>query len=915
VASKRPPRTAEHRRMETAAAPEADISDASDWYRWGPYLAERAWGSVREDYSESGDAWSSFPHDHARSRVYRWNEDGLAGLSDIGQNLCLALSLWNGRDPILKERIFGLTGPQGNHGEDAKEYWWYLDALPSHSWLRWRYHYPQEPFPYELLVAENGRRGFHDPEFELLDTGVFDQDRYWSVEVTYAKASPDDILVRIGVENHGPSAEELHVLPTLWLRNTWSWDVDDSRARPGLHMGSDGMEADVGEAGLYEFVAGEGPEGPPLALFCDNETNAPRLFGSVATTPYPKDGINDHVVSGAATVNPGLTGTKAAWWYQMTVPAGGQVELRLRLRRVDSEKSGGLAEKPTRSSSGRLLGEEYDEIITDRAREADEYFAALVPQGADPGIAKIVRQASAGLVWSKQFYPFGVTRWLDGDPAQPTPPSARKTGRNSAWRHLDANDVLAMPDPWEYPWFAAWDLAFHAVAWTHLDPAFAKYQVLALLREWYLNPNGALPAYEWSFDDVNPPVHAFAALRVFLADGGDDFDFLERAFHKLLLNYMWWLNRQDPDGKNLFSGGFLGLDNVSPIDRSHLPPGATLVQADGSAWMAFNTLAMLGIAAQLAERDQVYDDLLITFLERFMMITRAVNTSGLYDPERGFFYDLVQTPTGVARVEVETIGGAVPLFSTVALRSPLDDERRSGLRRRIERILQREGSDAAHLEGLGRLRRDGSGSELLASIVTPDQLRMTLAELFNEDAFLSPHGLRSLSKRYDGRPYAVTVDGVSYTVDYEPAESTTPMYGGNSNWRGPVWMPMNYLVIRSLARFHEFVGDDFTVEYPTGSGHQLTLVEIAQDLTDRLTSIFLRAPDGHRPVFGGTARFQDDPAWDNLLFFEYFHGDNGAGLGASHQTGWTALIIDLLLDPPASGVHFDLSADRAERNG
>lgn len=916
MAKKRPPRTAEHRRMASVAAPEADVFAAGDWYRWGPYLAERAWGSVREDYSESGDAWSSFPHDHARSRAYRWNEDGLAGLCDVGQNLCLALSLWNGRDPILKERIFGLTGPEGNHGEDAKEYWWYLDALPSHSWLRWRYHYPQEPFPYELLVAENGRRGFHDPEFELLDTGVFDQDRYWSVEVTYAKAAPDDILMHINVENHGPSAEELHVLPTLWFRNTWSWDGDDAPTRPMLQLRADAIEADVAQVGSYELVAGAGPEGPPLPLFCENETNAPRLFGAAATTPYAKDGINDHVVSGAATVNPDQTGTKAAWWYRMNVPAAGQAELRLRLRRVDTGEDGDAsAKRPTRRSSGALLGKQYDKVITERAREADEYFAALGPQGADPDIAKVVRQASAGLIWSKQYYPFGVARWLDGDPGQPPPPSARKTGRNSGWRHVDADDILAMPDPWEYPWFAAWDLAFHAVAWTHLDPAFAKYQVLALLREWYLNPNGALPAYEWSFDDVNPPVHAFAALRVFLVDGGEDFDFLERVFHKLLLNYMWWLNRQDPDGNNLFGGGFLGLDNVSPIDRSHLPPGAELVQADGSAWMAFNTLAMLGIAAQLADRDEVYDDLLVTFLERFMMITRAVNSSGLYDPERGFFYDLVETPDGAERVEVETIGGAVPLFSAVALRAPADDERRVALRRRIERILQREQTDPSQLEALGRLRRDGPAAELLVSIVTPEQLRTTLAELFDEESFLSPYGLRSLSKRYDSNPYAVTVDGVTYTVDYEPAESTTPMYGGNSNWRGPIWMPMNYLVIRSLARFHDYVGADFTVEYPTGSGRQLTLLEIAQDLTDRLTSIFLRSPDGHRPVFGGTARLQDDPAWDNLLFFEYFHGDNGAGLGASHQTGWTALIIDLLLDPPTAGVRLDLGADKAGRDG
>ena len=915
MAKQRRSPTAEHRRMEAVAAHQSDASE-NDWYRWGPYLAERAWGTVREDYSASGDAWSSFPHDHARSRAYRWNEDGLAGLSDVDQNLCLALSLWNAKDPILKERIFGLTGPEGNHGEDAKEYWWYLDGLPSHSWLRWRYHYPQEPFPYELLVAENARRGFHDPEFELLDTGVFDESRYWSTEVTYAKASPTDVLMRISVENHGPATEQLHVLPTLWLRNTWSWEIDDLQHRPGLRLGLDGIEADVGELGTYELLAGAGPDGPPAALFCDNETNAPRVFGTAPTTPWPKDGINDHVVSGAATVNPDHKGTKAAWWYQLTVPGGGQVELRLRLRRVDPVVDGEAGRKKrTRTPTERLLGKQYDKVMAERSGEADEYFAELLPAGTDPGVAKIVRQASAGLVWSKQFYPYSVSRWLDGDPGQPPPPPPHQTGRNAGWRHVDAHDVLAMPDPWEYPWFAAWDLAFHAVAWTHLDPSFAKDQVLALLREWYLNPNGALPAYEWNFDDVNPPVHAFAALRVFLIDGGTDIDFLERAFHKLLLNYMWWLNRQDPDGNNLFAGGFLGLDNVSPIDRSHLPDGVHLVQADGSAWMAFNTLAMLGIAAELAESDPVYDDLLVTFLERFTMITKAVNTSGLYDSERGFFYDLVETPTGVDRVEVETIGGAVPLFSAVAVRSPLDDERRAALRQRLERILQREGTDSSQLQALGRLRSDRAGADLLVSIVTPDQLRTTLAELFDEESFLSPHGLRSLSKRYDGRPYAVTVDGVSYTVDYEPAESTTPMYGGNSNWRGPIWMPMNYLVIRALARFHQFVGDDFTVEYPTGSGQELNLLEIAQDLADRLTSIFLRAPDGHRPVFGGSARFQDDPAWDNLLFFEYFHGDNGAGLGASHQTGWTALIIDLLLDPPAAGTDLRPASRREASDG
>ena len=896
--------TAEHERIaaaalrtSTGAGSATPDPAADDWRLWGPYLAERAWGTVREDYSAGGDAWSSFPHDHARSRAYRWNEDGLAGLCDIGQRLCLGLALWNGVDPILKERIFGLTGPEGNHGEDAKEYWWYLDGVPSHAWLRWRYHYPQDPFPYELLVDENGRRGFHDPEFELLDTGVFDQDRYWSVEVTYAKASPTDIVMAVDVENHGPDEAVLHLLPSLWLRNTWSWEGTPADERPVLRRTATGIEATVPGLGTYELVAADSESGAPVALFCENDTNGPRVFGTEATTPYPKDGINDHVVAGADTVNPDGTGTKAAWWYQLAVPAGGRTQVRLRLRQIDPDAD--LDDRP-----GPGLAKKFDRVVAQRQAEADAYFAAITPVGTDPEAARIVRQASAGLIWSKQYYPYGVARWLDGDPAEPPPPPERKVGRNARWRHLDADDVLAMPDPWEYPWFAAWDLAFHAVAWAQLDPGFAKEQVLALLGERYLNPNGALPAYEWSFDDVNPPVHAFAALRIFLVDGATDADFLERAFHKLLLNDGWWLNRQDPDGNNLFGGGFLGLDNISPIDRSHLPPGARLVQADGSAWMAFNTLAMLGIATQLAERDRVYDDLMVMFLERFMMITQAVNRSGLYDPDRSFFYDLIETPDGTERVEVETIGGAVPLFAAVALRTPADRERRAAFEERMTRILRRERTDRSQLESLGRVRQHGDQTDVLASIVTRDQLRTTLAELFDPDAFLSPHGLRSLSKRYDGQPYAVTVDGVSYTVDYEPAESTTPMYGGNSNWRGPIWMPMNYLVIRSLARFHQYVGDEFTVEYPTGSGQEHTLLEIAQDLTDRLTSIFRRADDGHRPVFGGTRRFQDDPAWDNLLFFEYFHGDNGAGLGASHQTGWTALIVDLLLDPPIAGVAF-----------
>jgi len=887
------PQTAEHQRLATVDRPDSDLFSASEWYEWGPYLAERAWGSVREDYSASGDAWSSFPHDHARSRAYRWNEDGMAGLSDVRQRLCLALALWNGKDPILKERIFGLSGPEGNHGEDAKEYWWYLDALPSHAWLRWRYHYSQREFPYEWLVTENARRSFHDPEFELLDTGVFDENRYWGVEVTYAKAGPTDVLMRITIHNHGPDAEELHVLPTLWCRNRWSWD---DGPRPVISLDGWELRVELEDGSVYRLAAADGPGGAPLPLFCENETNTARLFGDEADTPYPKDGINDHVVHGADTVNPAHEGTKAAFWHRVTIEPGAEIELRLRLQLV----------APDAAATAADLGDGFTAVLAEREREADEFYASLLPDGMDEQRAKVVRQASAGLVWSKQYYPYRVRRWLDGDPSQPPPPEEHRTGRNAGWRHVDADDILAMPDPWEYPWFAAWDLAFHAISWAHLDPAFAKYQLLVLLREWFLHPNGALPAYEWSFDDVNPPVHAFAALRVFQLAGDHDVEFLERAFQKLVLNYMWWLNRQDPDGNNLFGGGFLGLDNISPIDRSHLPPGATLVQADGSAWMAFNSLAMLTMAVVLAEEEPVYDDMVINFLERFVSILRAINGSGMYDPERGFFYDFVDSPSGRQRVTVETIGGAVPIFASVAVRAGADGPRRQALRRRMRRLLDLQSDGAGGDEQLGQLRTDGDSSELLVSVVSPEQLRTTLAALFDEDTFLSPYGLRSLSKRYDSNPYAVIVEGVSYSVDYEPAESTTPMYGGNSNWRGPIWMPMNYLVIRSLTRFHSYVGDEFTVEYPTGSGEQRNLLEIAQDLAERLTAIFLPGPEGRRPVFGGTAKFHNDPAWDNLLFFEHFHGDNGAGLGATHQTGWTALVLDLLLDPPSASQPIEL---------
>ena len=876
--------TAEHARLaEATGRAEDDLFSANPWYEWGPYLSERAWGTVREDYSESGDAWSSFPHDHARSRAYRWNEDGMAGLSDIRHELCLALALWNGNDPILKERMFGLTGPQGNHGEDVKEYWWYLEGLPSHALLRWRYHYPQAAFPYEQLVDHG--RGLQDPELELLDTGVFDDDRYWSVDVTYAKASPTEVLMRIELENHGPDEATLHVLPSLWFRNIWSYGDDGSRPR----IEGDGPALTVADHRLagYRLDGAPGPDGSlPEALLCENESNAPRVFGAAATTPYPKDGINDHVVSGAATVNPDGVGTKGALWYRVTVAAGGKAELRLRLRQTDDGSD--------------WAGDAFADVVAAREQDADEFYAAIAPEDTPPEQLRILRQACAGLVWSKQIYPYNVARWLDGDPGSPTPPEAHKHGRNSDWRHLDSFDVLAMPDPWEYPWFAAWDLGFHAIPWAHLDPAFAKYQLVVLLREWFQHPNGALPAYEWNFDDVNPPVHVMAALRVYAIDGGNDREFLERIFQKLLINFTWWLNREDPDGNNVFAGGFLGLDNISPIDRSNMPAGLRLEQADGTAWMAYYALSMLFIALKLVEENEIYWDMVIKFLEQFVLVARSLDEQGLYDADDGFFYDRLVYPSGESTaVKVKTISGLIPVLPAVPLSARVVGAAEK-LGKRFSR-LRDAWAESAGPSRTGRAHAAPSGDGVLLSVIDPDDLRKTLAEFFDEEAFLSPHGLRAVSKRYQGNPYSL--EGVPGAwIDYEPAESTTSMFGGNSNWRGPVWMPLNYLAIRQFVIYQEFFGDGFKLEYPTGSGTELSFGEIAQDLADRLVSIWLPGPDGRRPLYGGTERLQTDPAWkDNLFFNEYFHGDNGAGLGAEHQTGWTALVADLILDPPSSG--------------
>jgi len=886
---------AERERVAEFGKLEDGLRQAGDWYRWGPYVSERQWGTVREDYSPDGAAWDYLPHDHARSRAYRWGEDGLAGFCDIEQRLCLSLALWNGRDPILKERAFGLTGAQGNHGEDVKEYWWYLDAIPSHAWNRWRYHYPQGPFPYQDLIDTNAARNRRQPEYELIDTGVFDSNRYWIIEVHYAKADPDDLLMTISVTNAGPDPETLHVLPTAWFRNTWSWDGSAKPVLGAAAASAPGTAAvSIGHpfCGELELIAGPGPDSTlPTALFCENETNVARLFGAEPVTPYPKDGINDHVISGAPTVNPDRTGTKCAFWYQVTLAGGASAELRLRLR-PQSAGAGGAS-----GPRAAVLGASFDRVIAQRRAEADEFYTELTPRAATADEAMVMRQGFAGLLWSKQLFYYDVTRWLDGDPAQPTPPPERLTGRNSRWRSFDAFDIMSMPDKWEYPWFAAWDLAFHCVALAHVDPAFAKYQLVLLCREWFQHPNGALPAYEWDFSDVNPPVQAWAALEVFAVDEGRDLEFLSRVFDKLLVNFTWWVNLEDPGGRNVFEGGFLGLDNIGPLDRSHLPVGGTLEQSDATGWMGSYALAMLAIAAVLDQaRQRPASDLVMKFLEHFAAIRGALTSQGLWDETDGLYYDRLVTPSGTAvPVKVRSMVGMIPALAAAVIDE--DDVRRAlTVGKRFADLLDREGlADPDALRQRGLLHGQPGEQKLLLSLAGPDRLPRLLARLFDESEFLSPHGLRALSAYHRDHPYQIQVEGITASIDYEPAESTTAMFGGNSNWRGPVWFPPNYLVISALERYHRFFGDEFTVEYPAGSGQQLPLDKIAADLQDRLISIFTRGPDGRRPCFGGTGLLQTDPAWrDNLVFGEYFHGDNGAALGASHQTGWTGLIADVI---------------------
>jgi hypothetical protein len=847
------------------------------WVRWGPYLSERAWGTVREDDSDDGSAWEYFPHDHARSRTYRWSEDGLGGICDEFQHLCLAFAFWNGRDPILKERIFGLTGDEGNHGEDAKEYWWYLDSTPTHSWMRWRYVYPQSEFPYQRLIEENRHRSRYDPEFELLDTGIFDDERYWDIVVDYGKASPDDWCIRMTVHNVGPDEATIDVLPTVWFRNTWSWD--EGAHKPSVHTGDGGIVAEHGKVGRWVLTG----NGRPDALFCENESNAERLWGVPGSTPFPKDGINDYVLNGLPTVNPDKTGTKGALRYHLTVPAGGTAEIRLRFRKSATPAEAIEAD----------LGTTWETTLANRRHEADEFYASLAPV-EDPEQATVLRQALAGMLWSKQFYHYDVERWLEGDPTQPAPPASRRNGRNSQWTHLSNRDVISMPDTWEYPWYAAWDLAFHAVALAHVDPQFAKDQLILLCREWYMHPNGQLPAYEWAFGDVNPPVHGWAALRVFEIDGSQDFGFLERVFHKLLLNFTWWVNRKDTEGNNIFEGGFLGLDNIGPFDRSAaLPHGGHLEQSDGTAWMAMYCLNLLEMALILAQHDPTYQDLAVKFFEHFTYIASAMNDQGLWDEEDGFYYDVLHTADGGSvPLRARSMVGLIPLCATTTL-GPDTLSQLPQFAARMRWFVahkSRYASVVAH-DDLG----DDRIARLLA-IVSPERLGRVLERVLDENEFLSPHGLRALSRYHAEHPLEVDVGGGIASVDYEPAESTSGLFGGNSNWRGPIWFPVNYLLIEALRRFDRYLRDGLVVEHPVGSGQKMTLWQVADELSRRLIGLFLDDEQGRRPAFGRAEKFQTDRGWHgSLLFNEYFHGDTGAGLGASHQTGWTGLVADLII--------------------
>jgi Glycosyl hydrolase family 63 C-terminal domain len=885
----------------------AAVESGTGWKRWGPYLSERQWGTVREDYSENGDAWNYFSHDHARSRAYRWGEDGLAGISDDRQRLCFALALWNGKDAILKERLFGLTNSEGNHGEDVKEYYFYLDSTPTHSYMKYLYKYSQAAYPYADLVETNRRRTRDEMEYELLDTGVFEEDRYFDVFVEYAKASPEDILVQITAANRGPAAAELHVLPTLWFRNDWASWVARSSEKPTLTQiegpaGTSAIAATHPALGAYHlYCHGEVP-----LLFTENETNNARIFPQYPNaSPYVKDGINNFVVKGhQEAVNPGRRGTKVAAHYRLVIGPGQSARVRLRL--TDRAPAG---QRDHTAGAGWPLTQDFDETLAARVRDADEFYRSVTPPSISADAANVMRQAIAGMLWSKQYYYLDADQWLDEHRAHPLHPGSRHF-RNREWFHMINEDIISMPDKWEYPWYAAWDLAFHTLPISIVDPDFAKQQMELMLRGEYLHPSGQLPAYEWNFSDVNPPVHAWATLFLYRTEqalrGEGDLDFLRSAFNKLALNFTWWVNRKDRFGKNVFEGGFLGLDNIGVFDRSaQLPTGGHLEQADGTAWMALFTQNMVELAVELAAHDRIYEDMAFKFVEHFYYIAAAMNQpgrDGMWDEEDGFYYDLLQFPDGGAtRLKVRSMVGLLPLCATTVI----EKWQRERVPRATAGFLARmrqmpELGKSIHPTGPGHL---GVAERGIMALVNPERLRRILSKMLDEDECLSPYGIRSLSKFHARHPYVLRVRGQEYRVDYLAAESNTGMLGGNSNWRGPIWVPVNALIIRALLQFHLYYGDSFKIECPTGSGHMMNFFEVAREIADRLTRIFLRDDRGRRAVYGGTEKFRSDSHWrDYLLFLEYFHGDNGAGIGASHQTGWTGVVAKLvqlfgLLDP------------------
>ncbi len=867
---------------------EQDEHRQQNWKRWGPYLSDRQWGTVREDYSAWGECWDYFPHDHARSRAYRWGEDGLLGICDRQCRLAFALALWNGRDPILKERLFGLTGPEGNHGEDVKELYYYLDSTPTHSYMKALYKFPQRAYPYADLVGENRRRGKDVGEFELLDTGAFDDEAYFDVHAEYAKAGPDDLLIRITVSNRGADAATVHLLPTVWFRNTWSWGRT-GESYPGKPRLSriDGrtVRAEHETLGAYRLVAEDGGEG---LLFTENETNVERLFGTKNASPYVKDAFHRYVIEGAFDAVHTAEGTKAAFHHVLEIPAGGSVTLRLRLY---SEQD----------APAQPFGSGFDSVFNARVEDADTFYANRVKAGSDEE-RHVARQAYAGLLWSKQFFYYVVKEWLEGDPAYPQPPASRWSGRNHEWQHMHHRDVILMPDKWEYPWYAAWDLAFHVVALARIDPGFAKHQLLLMMREWYMHPNGQLPAYEFAFGDVNPPVHAWACWRVYKMTGprgSRDRTFLQRAFHKLLINFTWWVNRKDPEGNNLFGGGFLGLDNIGVFDRSQpLPTGGHLEQADGTAWMAFYCLTMLGMALELAKEDAAYEDVASKFFEHFIGIADAINNlggTGLWDEEDGFFYDHLHVNGNKQPLRIRSLVGLVPLLACEILEQDVID-RLPGFRKRMDWFL-RNRKDVTRLIACMEARGGDTNDRRLLAIPSKERLARALRYMLDESELLAPNGIRSLSRVYRDDPYVLRHNGVEYRVEYTPAESNTGLFGGNSNWRGPVWWPLNYLLVEALERYAHFYGDALLVEYPTGSGRMVTLDEVAQEISARLVRLFLPDADGRRPCHGHEGRYAQDPHWrDLILYHEYFCGDTGRGVGASHQTGWTALVVRLIHD-------------------